>query len=81
MTLRVPGRGQKHKVLSLALENAKASASLEVKGGEAEQEILEELRLLLDLSAVPRRIECYDISNIRGVHVVGSRVVFVDGHY
>jgi excinuclease ABC subunit C len=33
----------------------------------------------LHLTAVPRRIECYDISNIGGQFAVGSRVVFSDG--
>ena len=33
----------------------------------------------LGLSRYPRRMECYDISNIRGVDKVGSMVVFIDG--
>ena len=33
----------------------------------------------LSLSKLPRRIECYDISNISGKHAVGSMVVFQDG--
>ncbi len=33
----------------------------------------------LDLPPLPRRIECYDISNIQGTSAVGSMVVFVDG--
>ncbi|MDO8507642.1 MAG: excinuclease ABC subunit UvrC [bacterium] len=37
------------------------------------------LRDALNLGAVPKRIECYDISNIFGKAAVGSMVVFVDG--
>jgi excinuclease ABC subunit C len=33
----------------------------------------------LDLSDPPKRIECYDISNIQGSSAVGSMVVFEDG--
>ena len=33
----------------------------------------------LGLSRYPRRMECYDISNISGVDKVGSMVVFIDG--
>ncbi|MBO7149826.1 MAG: excinuclease ABC subunit UvrC [Clostridia bacterium] len=33
----------------------------------------------LNLSRYPRRMECYDISNISGVDKVGSMVVFIDG--
>ena len=37
------------------------------------------LQELLSLKAYPRRMECYDISNISGVDKVGSMVVFIDG--
>lgn len=40
---------------------------------------LSELQDELDLSAYPRRIECYDISNIQGASSVASMVVFIDG--
>jgi len=37
------------------------------------------LKDLLGLEKYPRRMECYDISNISGVDKVGSMVVFIDG--
>lgn len=37
------------------------------------------LQEVLHLSRYPRRMECYDISNISGVDKVGSLVVFIDG--
>lgn len=37
------------------------------------------LQELLNLSRFPRRMECYDISNISGVDKVGSMVVFLNG--
>jgi excinuclease ABC subunit C len=40
---------------------------------------MEELQDALELPDPPRRIECYDISNIQGTSSVGSMVVFVDG--
>lgn len=39
----------------------------------------ERLKNLLSLSHYPKRMECYDISNISGVDKVGSMVVFSDG--
>lgn len=39
----------------------------------------ERLQEILGLSRYPRRMECYDISNISGVDKVGSMVVFIDG--
>lgn len=37
------------------------------------------LQKLLNLKKYPRRMECYDISNVSGVDKVGSMVVFIDG--
>ena len=37
------------------------------------------LKEILGLKKYPRRMECYDISNISGVDKVGSMVVFIDG--
>jgi len=37
------------------------------------------LRDTLNLGTIPKRIECYDISNIFGKAAVGSMVVFIDG--
>ena len=40
---------------------------------------LEELQAALYLPRLPKRIECYDISNTQGTESVASMVVFVDG--
>lgn len=37
------------------------------------------LQTVLGLKNYPRRMECYDISNVSGVDKVGSMVVFIDG--
>ena len=39
----------------------------------------ERLKEILSLKRYPKRMECYDISNISGVDKVGSMVVFYDG--
>lgn len=38
-----------------------------------------DLQKVLNLKKVPRRIECYDISNISGTNATGSMVVFING--
>src|SRR5206468_3899971 len=43
------------------------------------QEILHALRDVLDLEVEPRRIECFDISNIQGSDIVASMVCFEEG--
>lgn len=40
---------------------------------------LVQLKEVLGLPVLPKRIECYDISNIQGTNPVGSMVVFIDG--
>jgi excinuclease ABC subunit C len=40
---------------------------------------LKDLKEVLELGKLPKRIECYDISNIRGKDAVGAMTVFVDG--
>ena len=40
---------------------------------------LKDLTQVLELAKTPRRIECYDISNIQGAQATGSMVVFTNG--
>jgi len=76
----VPQRGEKSKLLDLVLRNARLAFDLEWRHPRRQaQEILRSLRGLLELEVEPRRIECFDISNIQGTDVVASMVAFVDG--
>lgn len=78
--IRVPQRGENVRLLELVTRNARLAFDLEWKHPRTQtQEILRALRDLLDLEVEPRRIECFDISNIQGADVVASMVVFVDG--
>jgi excinuclease ABC subunit C len=75
----VPQRGAKVKLIDLAEKNAQASAaSRKGQGGDA-MAALEKLQKRLDLSRLPRRIECYDIAHIQGLATVASMVVLIDG--
>ncbi len=81
--LLVPRRGEKRKLVEMAQANARealdqAHARWLADTGKTEA-ALEELADALELPDLPRRIECYDISNIQGTNAVGSMVVFVDG--
>lgn len=49
------------------------------KGPEVREQGMKDLKTVLGLSVLPRRIEAYDISNIQGTSAVGSMVVFEDG--
>jgi excinuclease ABC subunit C len=72
-------RGTKRELMTLASRNAEAAAEQVARRRERAEDTLEELRDKLSLSRLPRRIECYDISNIQGDLAVGSCVVFADG--
>ncbi len=82
--LLVPRRGEKRRLVEMATNNAREALSMARVKWLADrgktQSALAQLQEELDLPALPRRIECYDISNIQGTSSVGSMVVFVDGH-
>jgi excinuclease ABC subunit C len=78
--IRVPQRGEKVRLLELVQTNARLAYDLEWRHPRQQsQEILRALRDLLELEVEPRRIECFDISNIQGSDVVASMVSFTDG--
>ncbi|MBP47532.1 MAG: excinuclease ABC subunit C [Myxococcales bacterium] len=77
--LHTPQRGDRAKVLALAQRNAKQVFRERLGASAAEAETLQALGSYLAMSKLPRRIECYDVSNIQGTDPVASMVVFVDG--
>jgi len=74
-----PRRGAPRELVDLAMRNAEVELARRLQARESVETALAELRDKLRLSRLPRRIECYDISNLAGTLAVGSRVVFVDG--
>ncbi|MGE5370772.1 MAG: excinuclease ABC subunit UvrC [Solirubrobacterales bacterium] len=77
--IRVPSRGEKRKLLDMAIENARLLWEEALRGENAHEKILTELALLLELEVVPERIECFDISHLAGEETVASMVVFTQG--
>jgi excinuclease ABC subunit C len=78
--LLAPKEGQRARMLQLALENALASlAGSEAEEGD-EAAALQGLADLVGLDAAPEIVDCFDISNTQGAHVVASRVRFRRGH-
>ena len=78
VAVSVPKRGEKATLTRMADRNAVAAFE-GASGSERNRELLEDLQELLSLQHYPRRIECYDISNIGGTDAVGSGVCFIDG--
>ena len=77
--IHVPQRGEKRKLVQMVAENAvQGLEQLRVKHADSTDldAAMAELQEALSLPRLPRRIECYDISNIQGTNPVGSMVVF-----
>lgn len=81
--VHVPKRGEKRRLIEMVAENAvQGLEQLRIKQMSdiaAMDAAMTELQEALSLPHPPRRIECYDISNIQGTNAVGSMVVFEDG--
>lgn len=80
--LRAPLRGENRKLVDMVAENARQGMEQLAAIRTAEMDVaatLSELQNALNLPRVPRRIECYDVSDISGTSAVGSMVVFEDG--
>ena len=79
VVIGVPQRGEKRRLVELAIENARERLERAAAGDQDREELLEEVHKKLQLKKAPRRIECVDISNIGGTMAVGALVVFADG--
>ena len=74
--IKSPKKGEKLRFVEMADNNAKIT--LENKERDR-SEILVELKELLGLDKLPRKIETFDISNISGEYMVAGMCVMVDG--
>jgi len=79
VVLTIPARGTKNALLDMAVANARSLWESGQRKEEQKTTAMEILQEKLSLAKLPRRIECYDISNISGKHAVGSMVVLQDG--
>jgi excinuclease ABC subunit C len=81
--MQYPQSGEKAKLVALVCTNAQFWLDelelMKLKRGDIIPQSLKALQRDLRLPAPPRRIECFDISNIQGADTVASLVVFSDG--
>ena len=83
VTIEVPQRGRKRALVTQLAETA--AQELEQLRIQADYDrsrtepMLAALAEALELETPPKRIECYDISNMQGDSAVGAMVVFEDG--
>lgn len=78
-----PKKGAKRQLLDIAQQNATLYLDKAVESERRNFDLttgaVEKLGEILHLPRPPRRMECYDISNIGGVLSVASMIVFLDG--
>ena len=74
--IRHPLKGEKLRFVEMAENNAKVS--LENKYNE-KYSCLNEIKEILNLEKLPRKIETYDISNLSGTNMVAAMCVLKDG--
>ncbi len=83
VTLLVPERGAKRRLVQMVADNAAQGLQQHVVKWLADtnnlQNAMDEVAEALNLPRLPQRMECYDISNIQGTNSVGSMVVFEGG--
>ena len=79
VSIRKPQRGGLRQLVGMAASNADLSLRTRLEARDSIEATLAELQESCSLSQLPRRIECYDVSNLQGTLPVASRVVFEDG--
>jgi excinuclease ABC subunit C len=83
VSLQVPQRGDKRKLMAMVAENANQGLNQRrikwLSDSDKVLQALAEIQEALNLPEIPHRIECYDISNTQGTNSVGSMVVFEEG--
>lgn len=79
----VPKIGEKAKLMAMCKKNARFLLDMLRLQKDKQREVIpyavQSLQKDLRLTGVPRRIECFDISNIQGSDSVASMVIFLDG--
>lgn len=74
-----PQKGERRALVGIAEQNAKATFEQEKNHRELKEKMLLDLQDILKLNRYPKRIQCFDTSNISGTDPVASMVVFIDG--
>jgi excinuclease ABC subunit C len=73
--VEVPRRGEKRRIISLAIENARKALGRKIAENTSQHKLLDGLVKIFDLISRPERIEIYDNSHISGTNSVGGMVV------
>ncbi len=76
--IKTPKKGEKLRFVEMAEQNAKITLDNKAKD---KFDSLQELKEVLNLEKLPRKIETYDISHISGTNMVGRNVCYARWYY
>ncbi len=79
VTILHPQKGEKRALVGIAEQNATAVFRQEKDQQQLKEKMLLDLQDTLKLLRYPKRIECFDTSNISGTDPVASLIAFTDG--
>lgn len=83
VSMTVPLKGDKKNLVDMVYKNAveylEKFSDTNKRKYEKSIGALEELKNILSLEKIPKRIESFDISNIQGVDSIGSMIVLTNG--
>jgi excinuclease ABC subunit C len=74
-----PQKGDRKTLIDLAQKNAKSTFLQKTAIHRSQEELLLQLQDTFSLSRYPKRIECFDTSNLADKHLVAAASVFIDG--
>lgn len=74
--IKTPQKGEKLRFVEMAENNAEITLKNKF---EDKNSLLLELKNVLKMDKIPRKIECYDISNISGTNIVAGMCVMQNG--
>jgi excinuclease ABC subunit C len=78
--IKTPQRGSRREMIELVHRNARLAFLQRFRASSPTPAAMSrEIEEALDLESAPRRIECFDISNLQGSDIVASMVVWEDG--
>lgn len=77
--IHFPTKGDKKKIVDLALENAKAVFVQNQSEMDQKEKILLDMQELFELKSYPKQIVCFDVSHIAGSDTSACLVAFTEG--
>lgn len=79
VNISIPKIGDGLQLLEMCKNNANEALLRNKENKNYHEDILESIKNILSLKCVPKYIEAYDISNLKGTDNVGCMIVFKDG--